>query len=112
MAIVAAVYIVMRCVGKWSGAFVSAKVTKAEPSVQKYLGFTLFPQAGVAIGLATSASQTFISLGAVQEGQFVLAIILTSTLIYELFGPVITKIALQKAGDIPTKQKVSEEKIS
>ena len=112
IAIVAAVYIVMRCVGKWSGAFVSAKVTKAEPSVQKYLGFTLFPQAGVAIGLATSASQTFISIGAVQEGQFVLAIILTSTLIYELFGPVITKIALQKAGDIPTKKKVSEEKVS
>lgn len=112
IAIIAAVYIVMRCVGKWTGAFVSSKVTKAEPSVQKYLGFTLFPQAGVAIGLATSASQTFISMGATKEGEIVLAIILTSTLVYELVGPVITKIALQKAGDIKSNKDQLTEKIS
>ena len=95
----------MRCLGKWTGAFISSRATKAEPTVQKYLGFTLFPQAGVAIGLATSASQSFISMGLVHEGELILAVILTSTLVYELVGPVITKIALQKAGDISVSSK-------
>ncbi|HBF68364.1 MAG TPA: hypothetical protein DDW20_03485, partial [Firmicutes bacterium] len=84
-------------------------------TVQKYLGFTLFPQAGVAIGLASTASQTLVADGnallasdatnvlgntLVTYGNMILAIILTSTMIYELCGPFITKIALQKAGEI------------
>ena len=101
--IVALVYIVMRSIGKWSGAFASSKITKSEPAVQKYLGFTLLPQAGVAIGLATTASQSFTKLGFEKEGSLVLAVILTATIIYELVGPLITKIALQKASEIDTK---------
>ena len=98
--IVALVYIVMRSIGKWSGAFASAKLTKSEPTVQKYLGFTLLPQAGVAIGLATTASQTLAKLGLEKESSLILAVILSATIIYELFGPLITKIALYKAGEI------------
>ncbi|MBQ0009425.1 MAG: cation:proton antiporter [Firmicutes bacterium] len=98
--IVALVYIVMRCVGKWTGSYVSSKTTHAEPAVQKYLGFTLFPQAGVAIGLATTANQTFANLGYQKEASLILAVILTATIVYELIGPVITKIALSKAGEI------------
>ena len=101
--IVALVYIIMRSIGKWSGAFASSKITKSEPAVQKYLGFTLLPQAGVAIGLATTASQSFTKLGFEKEGSLVLAVILTATIIYELVGPLITKIALQKAGEIDTE---------
>lgn len=95
--VIAAVYIVFRCLGKWLGSYVSCKATNAEPAVQKYLGFTLFPQAGVAIGLATTANKAFpdANLGAI-----VLAVILTATIVYELLGPVITKIALKKAGEI------------
>ena len=93
---IALIYVVFRAAGKWLGAFTSAKITKSEPTVQKYLGFTLFPQAGVAIGLATTAAKTFGELGSV-----ILAIILSATIVYELTGPVITKIALQKAGEIP-----------
>ena len=104
--IVALVYIVMRCVGKWTGSYVSSKATNAEPTVQKYLGFTLFPQAGVAIGLATTANQTFSNLGYQKEASLVLAVILTATIVYELIGPVITKISLYKAGEI-TKEKVA-----
>lgn len=104
--IVALVYIVMRCVGKWTGSYVSSKATHAEPTVQKYLGFTLFPQAGVAIGLATTANQTFSNLGYQKEASLVLAVILTATIVYELIGPVITKISLLKAGEI-TKEKVA-----
>lgn len=98
--IVALVYIVMRSIGKWSGAFASAKLTKSEPTVQKYLGFTLLPQAGVAIGLATTASQTLAKLGLEKESSLILAVILTATIFYELVGPLITKIALAKAGEI------------
>ena len=98
--IIAAIYILMRCVGKWGGAYVSSKVTKSEPTVQKYLGFTLFPQAGVAIGLATTANQTFIKLGFENEASLVLAVVLTATIVYELVGPMVTKIALTKAGEI------------
>ena len=95
----------MRCVGKWSGAFVSAKVTKAEPSVQKYLGFTLIPQAGVAIGLASTASNLFsLNPETAQIGALVIAIVLTSTLIYELIGPLVSKWALIKAGEIPQEE--------
>jgi Kef-type K+ transport system membrane component KefB len=97
LVIIALIYVIFRSVGKWAGAYFSAKATHAEPTVQKYLGFTLFPQAGVAIGLATTANQTFQDTNI---ASLVLAVILTSTIIYELLGPVITKIALKKAGEI------------
>lgn len=95
--IIALVYAVFRCVGKWAGAYFSAKATHAEPTVQKYLGFALFPQAGVAIGLATTANQAFPDPN---QASLILAVVLTSTIVYELLGPVITKIALKKAGEI------------
>ena len=102
VAIVALVYIIFRCAGKYLGAFSSAKITNSEPAVQKYLGFTLFPQAGVAIGLATTANQELSHLGLEKQSSMILAVILTATIIYELLGPIITKISLQKAGEIPT----------
>ncbi len=94
---IAAVYIICRVIGKYSGAYVGASVTHCEPEVKKYLGLTLVPQAGVAIGLATTASSSF---GGHESGAMILAVILTSTLIYELVGPMISKFALQKAGQI------------
>lgn len=98
---IAAVYIVSRVVGKWFGAFSGAALTKCEPQVKKYLGFALVPQAGVAIGLATNAAKLFGENPATQEsGALVMAIILTSTLIYELIGPLTAKYALSKAGEI------------
>lgn len=112
--VIALTYLIFRIIGKWVGAFTSSRITKAEPTVQKYLGFTLIPQAGVAIGLATNATNAMVNEGnalieigksdigkqLVTYGGMILAIILTSTLIYELIGPVITKIALLKAGEI------------
>lgn len=96
------VYILFRCLGKYFGAFSSAKLTHSEPTVQKYLGFTLFPQAGVAIGLASTASQELAHLGLEKQSSLILAVVLSATIVYELLGPVITKISLQKAGEIPT----------
>ena len=102
--IIAAVYVVFRVVGKWSGAFVGASITRCEPQVKKYLGFALVPQAGVAIGLSTTAYKIFSENPNEQcqrAGALILAIILTSTLIYELVGPMVAKFALTKAGEIP-----------
>lgn len=98
---ISGIYIIFRVIGKWLGAFVGSSITHAEPQVKKYLGFTLIPQAGVAIGLATNASKLFNEKVETQTiGALIIAIILSSTLIYELFGPLISKIALKKAGEI------------
>ena len=93
--IIGAIYIVMRVIGKMLGSFAGAKISKADKKVQKYLGFTLIPQAGVAIGLATTAMSIVPNYGSM-----IRTIILCGTVIYELTGPVITKLALKKAGEI------------
>lgn len=90
------IYVLFRVVGKIFGSWFGSKITKAEPVVSKYLGYALIPQAGVAIGLSLVATQVLNP----EMGAQIRAIILAATLIYELFGPVITKIALQKAGEI------------
>lgn len=101
--IVGIVYVIFRSVGKYFGAYSSCKITKSEINVQKYLGFTLFPQAGVAIGLATNASRELCGLGLANESSLILAVVLSATIVYELAGPLITKIALFKAGEIPVE---------
>lgn len=100
---IAAIYIVSRTIGKWCGAYFSSMATKAPKTVQKYLGFALLPQAGVAIGLSSQASNILIATGdadMIKYGSMILVVILAATIIYEIFGPVITKIALTKAGEI------------
>lgn len=93
--VVGLIYVVVRVIGKVFGATLGATLCKCEEPVRKYLGFTLIPQAGVAIGLAT------VALNILPEyGQTIKVIILAGTVIYELVGPVATKIALTKAGDI------------
>ena len=89
------IYLFVRVIGKISGAALGAKLAGADPVVQKYLGFTLVPQAGVAIGLASVAMTL-----SPEFGQQIKIIILAGTVIYELVGPVATKLALMKAGEI------------
>lgn len=97
--LVGVVYIIFRSAGKILGATFSSKLMKCEPTVQKYLGITLLPQAGVALGMSI---QVAAELG--QEGAIIRSIILFSVLIYELVGPLLTKIALTKAGEISPKE--------
>lgn len=99
--IIGLVYIIFRCLGKYYGARISADLTKADPNVRKYLGITLFPQAGVALGMAMKAME----LGSI--GSIVSNIVLFSVLIYEIVGPFLTKTALTKAGDIDPEKKSS-----
>lgn len=88
------VYVLSRSFGKIIGAYLGCKLSKIEPVVQKYLGLTLMPQAGVAIGLSLLVEQALPAYGTE-----IRTIILAGTVIYELIGPLCTKIAIFKAGE-------------
>ena len=90
------VYILSRCLGKYFGARESSRIMGCEHKVVKYLGITLWPQAGVALGMCVTASQ-------LPDGALIRNIVLFAVLVYELAGPVMTKWALTKAGDIKPK---------
>ncbi len=91
------IYLVTRVIGKFFGAWLGAVICKSPKSVKKYLGFTLIPQEGVAIGLS------LVAVSVVPDyADKIRAIILCATMIYELTGPVISKITLEKAGEIET----------
>ena len=97
--LVGALYIVVRSIGKYAGACLGAKWVKALPKIRKYLGITLLPQAGVAIGMAAQVLERLPRYGARIQ-----AIVLCATLIYELLGPMATKLALKAAGEIPPEE--------
>lgn len=92
--VIGIIYIIFRSLGKYSGTFASAKLVKCEPQICKYLGITLLPQAGVALGMCATAMQ----LGA--DGNLIRNITLFAVLIYEIFGPLFTRMALTAAGEI------------
>lgn len=113
------VYLIARSFGKYLGARFGAHLEKKNDNIKKYLGLTLLPQAGVAIGMARSASNFFKGLAdnaILENGLFagydylygiagtITAVVLCATLVYELVGPVITKIALTKAGEIKVQK--------
>ncbi|NSW90761.1 MAG: cation:proton antiporter [Firmicutes bacterium] len=91
-------YIISRSIGKIFGAYIGARIINSPPAVQKYLGITLLPQAGVAIGLSLVAQSALPEFGA-----SIRTVVLFATLIYELVGPVLTKLALIGAGEIQTR---------
>ena len=102
------VYIIFRCLGKYFGSLISAKATKCEPQICKYLGVTLFPQAGVALGMCSIVGSSA-EFGA--EGALIRNITLFAVLIYELFGPLMTRQALMSAGEIkPMEQHVKDRR--
>ena len=102
--ILGVIYILVRVVGKVSGSYLSAKALKAPPTVVKYLGFTLIPQAGVAIDMALTTKLRFESTPSLEPfmevGSIIMTIVLAATVIYEVFGLIVVKAALGKAGEI------------
>ncbi|MFA7075106.1 MAG: cation:proton antiporter [Candidatus Izemoplasmatales bacterium] len=90
------IYIIFRIAGKVFGAYLGARITKSDENTRRYLGFALIPQAGVAIGLSLIATTALNP----ELGMQIRAIVLSATVIYELSGPIITKIVLKKAGEI------------
>lgn len=98
-------YIISRSAGKYIGTFLSARLTKCSPQICKYLGVTLLPQAGVALGMCTTAMQ----LGT--EGALIRNITLFAVLVYELVGPLFTRMALTAAGEIkPMSDEVKQRR--
>ena len=100
--IIGVIYILVRSLGKYFGAFGSAKLMKCDKSTVNYLGITLLPQAGVALGMVSSIAADSV-FGASEIGKTVRFVILFAVLIYEIFGPIMTRWALTKAGDIQKK---------
>ena len=100
--VVGVVYIIFRSLGKYFGAGISARLTKCDENTCKYLGITLLPQAGVALGMASQA----LTFGS-DTGKMVQSITLFAVLVYEIVGPFLTKMALTKAGDIKPEGRVS-----
>ncbi len=93
-------YIVARSLGKYFGAFIGCKITKRNKKITEYLGVTLLPQAGVAIGMANQISSMDVFKNG--SGNIIVTVVLCATLVYELFGPLLTKWSLNRAGEIPT----------
>ena len=98
--LIGVVYIASRSLGKISGSFFSCRATHCSPKIQKYLGITLLPQAGVALGMAAEAAE-------LSDGHIVRNVVLFSVLVYELVGPTLTKISLTAAGEITPEGRTS-----
>ncbi len=97
------VYILVRSLGKYSGAYLSCAATKCNDLITKNLGITLLPQAGVALGMALTAQS-------LTDGAVVRNVVLFSVLVYELVGPALTKRALIAAGEIKPEGKTTARK--
>ena len=98
--LIGVVYIAARSAGKISGSFLSCRATSCSPAIQKYLGITLLPQAGVALGMAATAAE-------LSDGHMVRNVVLFSVLVYELVGPTLTKLSLTAAGEIRPEGRTS-----
>ena len=98
--LVGVVYILSRSGGKYLGAWGSCRFSKCSPAVNKHLGITLLPQAGVALGMALTAT-------VLADGDLVRNVVLFSVLVYELVGPALTKRSLLLAGEIKPEGKTS-----
>lgn len=99
LGVVGVVYFFVRILGKYLGAAGGAAIVRAQPATRKYLGLALVPQAGVAVGLAVLADRI---LGGT-DGELVMTIILASSVLYELAGPILARIALFKSGSVATE---------
>ena len=97
-------YIAARSAGKILGATMGSSITHCSATIRKYLGITLLPQAGVALGMSMKATA---SMG--DDGQLIRNIVLFAVLVYELFGPLMTKLALMKAGEISPKPEIIKQ---
>ncbi len=112
MGMIGLLYVAGRTAGKWVGAYLGARISHAPESVRKYLGFALFSQAGVAIGLALDIYQHFSQFGSagMAMGHTVLNVIAATTLLVQIIGPPSVKFAIARAGEIPDDLPTRSEK--
>jgi Kef-type K+ transport system membrane component KefB len=96
LGVIGTVYVVARVVGRLLGGWLGGRACRAEPAVQRWIGVAMMPQAGVALGMALIAVARF-----PQYRETILPLVVASTVFFELTGPVLTRFALQRAGEIP-----------
>ncbi|MCK5793735.1 MAG: hypothetical protein KAH12_03455, partial [Anaerolineales bacterium] len=101
MGLLGLVYILLRSIGKFGGAWLGGWAGKAQPQVRDNLGFGLLSQAGVAVGLAFSIAGRFDSYGeaGVQLGNLVINVITITTFVVQIIGPIMVKFAVFRAGE-------------
>ena len=95
--LVGLVYTIIRVVGKYCGTYIGCVIARTPPVYKKYLGLSLVPQAGVAIGLAFLAQRIL----PVELGNTVMTIVLASSVLYELIGPACAKASIILSGSVP-----------
>jgi NhaP-type Na+/H+ or K+/H+ antiporter len=95
MGIAGLLYVAFRTAGKVYGARIGAKISNAPKTVENWLGLSLTPQAGVALGIGLVAKITFPDLG-----NYIFTIIAATSVVFELVGPLLTKYSLVRAGEI------------
>ncbi len=88
-------YIIFRSLGKIGGAYLGGIIAQVPARMKKYMGLALLPQAGVALGVALIAKAEFPQIGSI-----IFTTIVATTVIYEIIGPLFTRISLKKAGEI------------
>jgi len=99
MGIVGLLYIIFRVIGKVYGAKIGAKISNAPKPIENWLGLSLTPQAGVALGIGLVAKSTF-----PEFGNYIFTVIAATTVIFELIGPLLTKFSLMKVGEIASTE--------
>jgi len=95
MGLIGGVYILFRCLGKLSGAWLGAAISHAPVSLRKLTGLALMPQAGIALGMALIANHRF-----PESGSIVLNVVVGAVVVFELIGPILTRFALLRSGDV------------
>ncbi len=110
--IIVGAYVIFRTTGKMTGAWIGAKLTNADPAVQKYTGLGLFAQGGVAIGLSIMATQHLHGLklsDGIDLGDIIITGVTATTFIVQIIGPPMTKLAVKLAKE--TGKNITEEDV-
>ncbi len=94
--VIGATYILCRATGKYLGAKLGSQISRADQKTKSWMGLALLPQAGVAIGMALVASNQF-----PEYRQLLLSVVISSTVIFELIGPVFTRLAIRRTQGAP-----------
>jgi len=92
-------YVLLRAVGRLLGAWLGGALAGSEPIVKRWMGLALMPQAGVAIGMTLIAITRFPELR-----DTLLPVVVGSAVVFEIFGPLLTRFALKKAGEVPAQR--------
>jgi Kef-type K+ transport system membrane component KefB len=93
--LIGSAYVILRVIGRVLGAWVGGVISRADPLVRRWMGMALMPQAGVALGMALVATERCPTVG-----EIVLTVVIAATVVFELIGPVMTRIALVRAGEV------------